>query len=46
MVMEDLVHLEGQVDEAEKERNVTACLLEEKDEDITKLKSEITSLKA
>ena len=44
--MEVLTLLEGQVDEVEKERNAMICQLEENDEDITKLKSEFTSLKA
>ena len=45
-VMEALTFIEGQVDEAEKERNTMIYQLEEKDDDITKLKSKITSLKA
>ena len=44
--MEALTFIEGQVDEAEKERNTMTCQLEEKDDDITNLRSEITSLKA
>ena len=44
--MEALTSIEGQVDEAEKERNTMICQLEEKDDAITKLKLEITSLKA
>jgi len=44
--MEDFTFIEGQVDEAEKERNTMIYQLEEKDDDITKLKLEITSLKA
>ena len=45
-VMEALAFIEGQVDEAENERNNMICQLEEKDDDITKLISYITSLKA
>ena len=41
-----LAFIEGQVDEVEKERNTMICQLEEKDDDITKVRSEITSLKA
>jgi len=37
-VMEGFALLEGQVDEAKKERNAMTCQLEEKDEDIIKLK--------
>lgn len=44
--MEALTFIEGQVDEAENERNTMICQLEEKDDDITKLESEITSLKS
>jgi len=44
-MMEDLLFIEGQVDEAEKERNTMICQLEEKDDGITKLRSEITYLK-
>jgi len=43
--MEALTFIEGQVDEVEKERNTMIYQLEEKDDDITKLKSKITSLK-
>lgn len=45
-VMEALAFVEGQVDESEKERNTMMCQLEEKDDDINKLRLEITSLKA
>ena len=41
-----MIFIEGQVDETKKERNIMICQLEEKDDYITKLKSEITSLKA
>ena len=44
--MEALTFIEGQVDESENGRNTMICQLEENDDDITKLKSEITSLKA
>ena len=44
--MEDLTFIEGKFDEAEKEINTMICQLKEKDDDITKLKSESTSLKA
>ena len=37
-VMEALTFIEGQVDEAENERNTMICQLEEKGDDITKLK--------
>ena len=45
-VMESLEFIEGQVDEAEKERNTMICQLEEKDEEIFKLNSYINILKA
>jgi len=45
-VMEALAFVEGQVDEAENERNTMMCQLEEKYNDITKLRLEITSLMA
>jgi len=45
-VMEALEFIEGQVDEAKKERNTMMCQLEEKDDYITKLRLEIISLKA
>jgi len=37
-VMEALTVIEGHVDEAEKDRNTMICQLEEKDDDITKLR--------
>lgn len=43
--MEALAFIEGQVDEEEKERNTMICQLEEKADDITMLRSYITSLK-
>ena len=36
--MEALALIEGQVDEAEKERNTMTCQLEENDEEVFKLK--------
>ena len=45
-LMETLAFIEGQVDEAEKERHTKICQLEEKDEEIFKLKSDINILKA
>lgn len=44
--MEALTFIEGQFDEVEKERNTMICQPEENDDDITKLKLEIASLKA
>jgi len=44
--MEALEFVQGQVDEIEKGRNTMICQLEEKDDDITMLRSQITSLKA
>jgi len=38
-VMETLAFIEGQVDEAEKERNTMICKLEENDEEIFKMKT-------
>ena len=43
--METLAFIEGQVDEAEKERNTMIYQLEEKDEEIFKLKLDINLLK-
>ena len=45
-VMETFAFIEGQVDEAENERNTMICQLEEKDEEIFKLKSDINLFKA
>ena len=45
-VMGSLAFIKGQVDEAEKERNTMICQLEEKDEEIFKLKLDINLLKA
>ena len=45
-VMETLALIEGQVNEVEKERNIMICQLEEKDEQIFKLKLDINLLKA
>ena len=44
--MEVLALLEGQVDEAENKRNIMTCQLEENNEYISKLKLDVTSLKA
>ena len=44
-MMETLAFIEGQVNEAEKERNAMICQLDEKDEEILKLKSDINLLK-
>ena len=44
--METLAFIEGQVNEAEKERNTMICQLEEKDEEILKLRLDINLLKA
>ena len=43
--METLAFIEGQVNEAEKERTTMICQLEEKDEEILKLNSDINHLK-
>ena len=45
-VMETLAFIEGQVNEVEKERNTMICQLDEKDEEILKLKSDNNLLKA
>ena len=45
-VMETLAFIEGQVNEAEKEKNTMICQLDEKNEEILKLKSDINLLKA
>ena len=45
-VMETLEFIEWQINEEEKERNTMICQLEEKDEEILKLKSYINLLKA
>ena len=45
-VMETLAFIEGQVNEAENERNTMICQLKEKDEEILKLKLDINLLKA
>ena len=45
-VMETLAFTEGQVNEAENERNNMICQLDENDEEILKLKSDINLLKA
>ena len=44
--METLAFIEGQVDEAKNERNTMICQLDEKDEEILKLKLDINLLKA
>ena len=44
--METLAFIEGQDNEAEKERNTMICQLEEINEEILKLKSDINLLKA
>ena len=44
-VMETLASIEGQVNEAEKERNTMICQLEENNEEIFKPKSDINLLK-
>ena len=44
--METFAFIEGEVDEAKNERNNMICQLEERDEGIFKLKSDINLLKA
>jgi len=41
-----LAFIEGKIDKIEKERNMMTCQLEQKDDDIVKLRVEIISLKA